>query len=140
MFEEVLAPLLGGALIGIAATMLMLFYGRVFGVSGIISGMLQPQKSDFGWRVAIVLGFLTGGLLLAIVYPQSLRSAVATPAWMAVLAGLLVGFGTQLGSGCTSGHGICGISRLSLRSIAAVVTFIAAGALTVTLTGMNTGG
>lgn len=120
----------GGALIGIAAGMFVLLNGRIAGISGIIGGLLKPARGDSAWRIAFV-----GGLLLA---PPVFALAAALPMpqidagyGTLVLAGLLVGIGTRYGSGCTSGHGVCGLSRLSPRSLVATVTFMAAGFITV---------
>ncbi|BCL75969.1 hypothetical protein JHS3_17050 [Jeongeupia sp. HS-3] len=124
------SALIGGALIGVAASVLILANGRVAGISGIVAGVMRPQRGETAWRVAFV-----AGLLLA---PWLYRSVTALPrlqfdaGWgTLVVAGLLVGFGTRLGSGCTSGHGVCGLSRLSLRSLAATLAFMAAGFATV---------
>src|SRR5690606_8147242 len=132
--ETVFTPLastIGGVLIGVSAGVLLLFAGRIAGISGILGGVFLG-KGDRAWRLAFLLGRLVGGFA---VFAMARRPFSATPASKAglVVAGLLVGVGTQLGSGCTSGHGICGLPRLSLRSLAAVVTFIATGALTVLL-------
>ena len=120
----------GGALIGIAAAMFALLNGRVAGISGVVGGLLKPVKGDVGWRVAFVLGFLSAPLLYLLVAevprPQIDAGYVAL-----VVAGLLVGVGTRYGSGCTSGHGVCGLSRLSPRSLAATTAFMGAGFATV---------
>jgi uncharacterized membrane protein YedE/YeeE len=124
------ASLAGGILIGVAAAILILFNGRILGISGILGGLLRPQSGEFGWRLCFLLGLLLAPLLLSVVtrlQPPRIDSSYLVLA----LAGLLVGFGTRLGSGCTSGHGICGISRLSPRSLAATVLFMLAGFATV---------
>lgn len=132
--------LLGGILIGLATSVLLLFNGRIAGISGIVSGLLIPTKGETAWRALFVAGLLLGGLLLLVVYPESLSAgAVRSPPSIAA-AGLLVGFGTRLGSGCTSGHGVCGLSRLSVRSLVATVTFIVAGMVTVGVTHLVGGG
>jgi uncharacterized protein len=124
------ASLAGGAVIGLAAAVLVLFNGRIAGISGVLGGLLRPLRGDIGWRLAFV-----GGLIAApVVY--ALFAAVPAPhfpaSWGAVvLAGILVGVGTRYGSGCTSGHGVCGLSRLSPRSLVATLTFMAAGFATV---------
>lgn len=131
--ETVFTPLastLGGVLIGLAAGLLLLVAGRIAGVSGILGGVFLGE-GDRGWRVAFLVGLLVGGAALLVLAPQSFSASPATSKAVLVAAGLLVGVGTQLGSGCTSGHGICGLPRLSLRSLVAVVTFIASGAVTV---------
>jgi hypothetical protein len=124
------ASLAGGILIGLAIALLLLASGRIAGVSGIVSGMLRPQRGNILWRVAFVIGL--------IVAPACYRLFAALPesridaGWpMLILAGLLVGFGTRLGSGCTSGHGVCGLARLSPRSILATLTFMSFGFATV---------
>ena len=132
-FEAYILPLFGGVLIGLSASFLLLLKGRIFGVSGILAGVLIPKKSDTSWRVAALGGLVAAGALLLVFRPEALALADHGPAWRYIAAGLLVGFGTQLGSGCTSGHGVCGISRLSPRSIVATLTFIAAGMVTVAL-------
>ena len=129
---RILLPLLGGGLIGLAASVLLLTTGRVFGVSGILAGAVLPNTLDRPWRVAAVAGLISAGILLRFVYPEVLVNAANGSLGRYVIAGLLVGYGTQLGSGCTSGHGVCGLSRLSWRSIVATLVFIAAGILTVT--------
>ena len=126
-----LASLIGGMLIGLSATLLLLFNGKIAGISGIIAGTLSPAKNDTLWRIVFVAGLLVGGFLLRLLSPQTFVIGI-TRSWSAlVVAGLLVGFGTRLGNGCTSGHGVCGLSRFSQRSLIATVTFIATGALTV---------
>ena len=120
------ASLAGGLLVGVAAAMLILFNGRIAGISGIVGGLLRPVRGDVGWRVAFVAGLVTAPLAwLAVAEAPRLHVAAGVPALVA--AGVLVGVGTRLGSGCTSGHGVCGISRGSLRSLAATATFMAAG-------------
>ena len=126
-----LASTFGGMLIGLAAGLLLLSLGRIAGVSGIFGGILVPKAGDLWWRVSFVLGLVAGGVLMESLRPEWF-GAKATPGLVTVgVAGLFVGFGTRMGNGCTSGHGVCGLSRLSVRSLVATVTFIAAGALTV---------
>lgn len=127
---SLLPPLLGGALLGLGAAMLMLFHGRIAGISGIFGGLLAPQAGEVGWRASFVGGLLAGGLALSLLLPGALDMTIDRSAGAIVLAGLLVGFGTRLGSGCTSGHGVCGVSRLSRRSLVATGTFMAAGVAT----------
>ena len=124
------SALIGGALIGLAAVLLALFNGRIAGISGIVGALLPPQRQGGAWRWAFVLGMLAATLLYQLFAPVP---ASASPAsWpVLVIAGLLVGFGTRLGSGCTSGHGVCGLSRLSLRSLVATLCFMATGFATV---------
>lgn len=122
-------PLIGGVLIGMAAAWLMLTTGRIAGISGILGGALDRPKGDMGWRLAFVFGLIVGGVGIVAANPALIYDGLGTSLPWVVLAGLLVGFGTRLGSGCTSGHGVCGISRFSKRSIIATMTFIAFGAL-----------
>jgi uncharacterized membrane protein YedE/YeeE len=126
-----LYPLVGGVLIGLAASLLLLLQGRIFGVTGIISGALFSGPVDRKWRLAIILGLMSGSALVYLVNPNLFNYNFDSSYLMMAIAGLLVGFGTQLGSGCTSGHGICGLPRLSMRSIVAVGTFMFTGIVTV---------
>jgi len=121
----------GGLLIGIAAALLALLQGRIAGISGIVGGLLAPRAAgDTGWRLAFVGGLLLAPLLYRLVAEWQVPAVDA--GWgTLVVAGLLVGFGTRLGSGCTSGHGVCGLSRLSPRSFAATLVFMGAGFATV---------
>lgn len=126
---QVLPALAGGVLIGIATLVLALGAGRVAGISGILGALLDGQPGDRAWRVAFLVGLPLGALA---VVAASLASPprIESGAWSLAAAGLLVGFGTRLGSGCTSGHGVCGMARGSKRSIAATLTFMSTGALT----------
>jgi len=123
--------LIGGMLIGLSASALLLFDGKIAGISGIVAGLLSPAKNDALWRAVFVAGLLVGGLLLRLLSPQTFEIGIVRSWGALALAGLLVGFGTRLGNGCTSGHGVCGISRFSRRSLVATVTFIATGAAAV---------
>ncbi len=125
-----LPSLIGGILIGVSATAMLALLGRVAGISGIVGGLLAADKSEAAWRGAFVAGLLVGGALTAAVHPEAFAMTLdrSTPAL--AVAGLLVGFGSRLGSGCTSGHGVCGMARGSRRSIAATVTFMTTGILT----------
>jgi uncharacterized membrane protein YedE/YeeE len=123
--------LLGGALIGTAAALLLLANGRVAGISGILAGALAPARGDFAWRVAFLLGLPLGASLVTLAAGDPHGFAITARLPLLVAGGLIVGFGTALGNGCTSGHGVCGISRGSRRSIAATGVFMATGALTV---------
>lgn len=122
------AAIAGGALIGVASGALMLANGRIAGVSGIAAGLLAPVRGDTAWRAAFVAGLMVAGALFVPV-----TTAGLTPLWLIGAAGLLVGLGTRLAHGCTSGHGVCGLARLSPRSLAAVATFLATGMLVVYL-------
>jgi hypothetical protein len=126
--------LIGGMLIGVAAALLLLLNGRISGISGIVGGLLSPKSSDAGWRVVFIAGLLLGafGYMLATGGALPVRMQASLP--VLVVAGLLVGFGTRFGSGCTSGHGLCGIGRLSKRSIVASVVFFGVAMVTVFLT------
>ncbi|MFO0760630.1 MAG: YeeE/YedE family protein [Byssovorax sp.] len=126
-----LPALLGGALIGLSTSALLLFNGRIAGISGIFGGLLAPKKGEVGWRIAFLAGLLAMGSILAVVYPAAFPTQALRPLGVVAVAGLLVGFGTRLGNGCTSGHGVCGISRMSARSIVATISFMAAGAVSV---------
>jgi uncharacterized membrane protein YedE/YeeE len=129
-----LLALAGGVLIGLSATMLLWLNGRIAGISGILGGVLLPVRQDVAWRVAFLLGLLAaGGAYLAFV-PGAFAPRQEFPKVALVVAGLLVGFGTRMGNGCTSGHGVCGLGRLSMRSLGAVVVFMATAVLTTFLT------
>ena len=120
------AALAGGILLGLASAIFILVNGRVLGISGIVGGLLRPKTGDAGWRISFVLGMLAAPLLYMLVagpVPATIDAGWGT----VVLAGLLVGVGTRYGSGCTSGHGVCGLSRLSPRSLAATLSFMGAG-------------
>lgn len=126
-----LPALAGGLLIGAAASLMLLLKGRVAGISGIVGGLLQPTHGDSSWRVMFLVGLMSAPIL-TMLYTGHLPVVTATVSDRAlVIAGLLVGFGARLGNGCTSGHGVCGLARRSKRSLAATLTFIATGALTV---------
>lgn len=130
------SSLLGGALIGLAASVLLLVHGRVAGIAGILGETLRGDgtRGEGVFRAAFLGGLVAAGIALRLVYPGAFAaagSASASSLGLVAIAGVLVGYGTRLGSGCTSGHGVCGISRLSKRSIAATLTFMAAGAVTV---------
>ena len=122
-----ISSLLGGMILGIAAALYVLLHGRILGISGIVSGLLHPKATDTAWRLSLVLGLISAPFLAALflgIFPI----VEIDSSWLAiVIAGLLVGFGSQYGSGCTSGHGICGLSRLSPRSLIATLAFMSAG-------------
>lgn len=132
----IVPALAGGALIGLSASLLLMFTGRIAGISGIVGGLMSSaptttdptaRKHDISWRLAFVIGLLAGGVGLFFVRPQSFDGATTVSPLLVALAGAFVGVGTTLGNGCTSGHGVCGISRLSKRSIAATGVFMATG-------------
>ena len=126
------AALAGGILLGLASALFVLLNGRILGISGIVGGLLRPRAGDMGWRLAFLLGMLVApGLYWLVVGPTQPRIDAT---WeMVVMAGLLVGVGTRYGSGCTSGHGVCGLSRMSPRSLVATLAFMGAGFVTVFL-------
>ena len=128
-----LAPAAGGALVGASAVLLMLVLGRVAGVSGIVGGALFGLPTERSWRMAFIGGALAAGLCLRVAAPQ-VYAAPAAGTVTLIIGGLLVGFGTRLGGGCTSGHGVCGLGRRSPRSLAATLTFIGVAAAVVYVT------
>ena len=125
--------LVGGLLLGLASALFILLNGRILGISGILGGLLAPRMGDIGWRIAFLLGMGAAPMVFAAVMPADLLSEVRIEASgpAIAVAGLLVGVGTSYGSGCTSGHGVCGLSRLSPRSLVATLCFMAAGFATV---------
>jgi len=126
------ASLSGGILLGLASAMFILINGRILGISGIVGGLFQPRSGDVGWRLSFIAGLLVAPLLYALVF--GLGTPRIDAGWTTlIIAGLLVGAGTRYGSGCTSGHGVCGLSRLSPRSLVATLAFMAAGFVTVYL-------
>lgn len=124
--------LIGGALLGFAAVCLMMFNGRIAGISGILNGVFSAQPSDRLWRVLFIAGLVLGGAGYQFATQTPLITRESFPVIQLVIAGLLVGFGTRIGSGCTSGHGVCGIARLSRRSIYSTLVFLGTGALVAT--------
>ncbi len=126
-----LSSLAGGALIGLSASALLLFNGRLAGISGILAGLVVPRPGEVAWRAWFVAGLVVAGLAAALVAPGALGEAPPVSHLGVVAAGLLVGFGTRLGSGCTSGHGVCGLGLFSKRSLFATLTFMATGAASV---------
>lgn len=118
----------GGLLLGLASALFILVNGRILGISGIVGGLLTPLKGDMGWRIAFLLGMAAAPFVASFVFPQALSvPRIDAGLTTLVAAGLLVGFGTRLGSGCTSGHGVCGLSRLSPRSLVSTLTFMGLG-------------
>lgn len=129
-----LPSLIGGLLIGLSVSLLFLGSGRVAGISGVLGGLLGSAPGERSWRALFLAGLLAGGLAMRFLAPASFFGVAMSghrSVLLLVAGGLLVGFGTRLGGGCTSGHGVCGLSRLSTRSLAATLTFMATGALTV---------
>lgn len=133
MNMDFLNALLGGVLIGVAVTLMLWLNGRVTGISGIIAELLSTSGRRDAWRSAFLFGLLCGGFLLRLLNPGFFENTTDRGIGTILLAGLLVGFGTSMGSGCTSGHGVCGVSRLSMRSIVATMTFMAFGVASVWL-------
>ena len=132
-------PLLGGLLIGASATAMLLFLGRITGISGIVWGAVSGQAEN-SWRWLFIAGLVLGPLLYHTLSATPYPAASPLQWWHAVIGGLLVGFGVKLGAGCTSGHGVCGIGRLSSRSLIATMTFMATGIVTVYITRHLLGG
>jgi uncharacterized membrane protein YedE/YeeE len=130
-----LSALIGGALIGLAAALLWWTLGRIAGVSSILGNVVAEPGADSAWRIAFLAGLLVAGLGTVLLVPEAVHFDLKAGAGQLLIAGLLVGFGTQMGGGCTSGHGVCGIGRLSLRSIVATLCFMSGGILTVLIVG-----
>jgi uncharacterized membrane protein YedE/YeeE len=122
---------LGGILLGLAAALYVILHGRILGISGIVSGLLSPKEGDVHWRLSLVLGLLSAPLLVSFFFGLYTTTVIDADWITLIVAGMLVGFGANYGSGCTSGHGVCGLSRLSPRSLVATVSFMSAGFLTV---------
>jgi uncharacterized membrane protein YedE/YeeE len=131
-YLTVLSALGGGALIGLAAAILLFFNNRTAGISGIVAGILPPWQQDTGWRLSFLAGLVFSASLWRLL-GGSVHSQIDTPLNVLAFAGLLVGYGTRLGGGCTSGHGICGNARLSVRSIVATLLFMTTAGMTVFL-------
>ena len=130
-YQPALNAAVGGGLIGFGAALMLLYNGKIAGISGITKGLLSVRRGDWAWRVAFVAGLLAGGAAFYVAKPSVFQIATDRSLPVLVLAGLCVGLGTVMSNGCTSGHGVCGVGRLSRRSIAATLTFIAAGMVTV---------
>jgi uncharacterized membrane protein YedE/YeeE len=121
----------GGILLGLSAALYVILHGRILGISGIVSGLLSPKEGDIHWRLSLVLGLLSAPFLGSLIFDLHTTSVIDAD-WIAIIiAGVLVGFGANYGSGCTSGHGVCGLSRLSPRSLVATISFMSAGFLMV---------
>lgn len=141
--ETTFAPLpalSGGILIGLSAVLLLATTGRIAGISGIVGGLMKPADGDIGWRVAFIVGLLAGPLAFAALTGQTPTVTVTSSADVLLVAGVLVGYGARLGGGCTSGHGVCGLARLSPRSLAATGVFLATAMFTVFATRHLIGG
>ncbi|ACH65697.1 YeeE/YedE [Aliivibrio fischeri MJ11] len=123
--------LFGGMLLGVSATLLLLLNGKIAGISGVLTGLMTPKKKDYAWRWLFVLGMISGGFAGVYFLGAYVPIEYTTSTPMLIIAGLLVGIGTRLGNGCTSGHGICGIGRLSVRSIVATCVFMLVAGITV---------
>ncbi len=134
-----LSGLFGGTLIGLAAVLLMLTTGRIAGVSGIAGGMLS-SGSDKTWRIAFIAGLIVAGLIVPLLGGHAVARPAAPSLVLFAVAGLLVGFGSRMGNGCTSGHGVCGFARLSARSIVATLVFMAVAVATVAIVRHGLGG
>lgn len=128
--SDMWSALAGGALIGLAAMLLLWFNGRVAGISGMLNGAVEESGHERHWRLVFLVGLVAGALIYARINPGDFAIRQDFPLWALAVAGVLVGYGTRLGSGCTSGHGVCGISRLSMRSVYATATFMGSGFVT----------
>jgi uncharacterized membrane protein YedE/YeeE len=140
MMNDILMATTGGAMIGLAASILLLVSGRVAGISGIVGGLLQRPGTDTRWQAIFVAGLLAGGMVLVALWPSTIVAPTTRSLWAVGLAGLLVGVGVRMGRGCTSGHGVCGLSRLSKRSLVATMSFMATGFATATIIQLFFGG
>ena len=125
-----MSALLGGVLIGMAATLLLWLTGRIAGISGMLGGVLLPKRGEIAWRLAFLIGLVGAGAAWLWSVPGAYAPRQGFPPLLLVVAGVLVGIGTRMGNGCTSGHGVCGLGRLSLRSLAAVLTFMLTAVIT----------
>lgn len=121
----------GGILLGAAAALYVVLHGRILGISGIVSGLLSPKEGDIDWRLSLILGLLSAPFLASIFFDIHTITVIDADWFALILAGVLVGFGANYGSGCTSGHGVCGLSRLSPRSLVSTLSFMSAGFLIV---------
>ena len=126
-----ISALIGGSLIGLSSVLLLWLNGRIAGVSGIFHGLFPPQKNDFSWRVLFLIGLIVGSFIYYLLPEIHFTPRTHYPIYLLIISGILVGIGTKISGGCTSGHGVCGIARLSLRSIVATIVFFIFGLLTV---------
>ena len=132
--ETILPPIIGGSIIGLAAVLMMWFNGRILGVSGFAGGLIAPRSDDRLGRLAFIVGVVATGAVVAAILPNANPGALTNNTTLLIAAGLAVGFGTRLGSGCTSGHGVCGMARMSGRSLTATVIFMLVAIATVYIT------
>jgi uncharacterized protein len=129
------SALVGGALIAASLALMLLFTGRIAGLSGIFAGFLRGPAPDWAWRAYFIAGMFAVGIVFALAAPATYDAGARVPLWLVAISGVLVGVGTRSSNGCTSGHGLCGMSRLSKRSIVATLTFMATGVATATAIG-----
>ena len=139
MKSDFVMALIGGAMIGLAASLLLLLRGRVAGISGVVGQLVGPGTTDRGWRLSFLVGLLLGGAVIVSLSPSMIDAPNGRSLTQLIAAGLLVGYGTRLGNGCTSGHGVCGLSRRSRRSLAATAVIMLTGFVTATLIGLTLG-
>jgi uncharacterized membrane protein YedE/YeeE len=130
-----LSAALGGALIGISCALLLVLFGKVAGISGLVKSLFTPLKSDNVWKVCFITGLLIAGVATSLIAPELLEGDLNIPSWLIIAAGLLVGVGTSLANGCTSGHGVCGMSRFSTRSWVSTCVFMLVAVITANLVG-----
>ena len=128
--------LLGGALIATSLAIMLIMTGRIAGLSGIFAGFIAGRRGDWAWRAWFITGMVIVGVAFAIARPSTFDHAARVPLWLVAISGALVGIGTRASNGCTSGHGLCGMSRLSKRSVVATIVFFACGVATATISGM----
>ena len=130
--QSIVNAIIGGALIGLSASLLLVINGHVAGISGIMATFLRPAGRELRWRSAFMAGLLAGGIALVMMRPEVIQVAQGRSLYELIGAGVVVGFGVRMGNGCTSGHGVCGISRFSKRSLVATLSFLATGFITAT--------
>jgi uncharacterized protein len=132
LYTQFSSAIIGGALIGLAAGLILLLHGRVAGVSGMVGSIFEKRTDESAWRIAFLVGLILGGIILA-QFDSGSVPQVSLPLWMMIAAGFVVGFGARLGGGCTSGHGLCGSTLLNQKSLIATLVFMSSGALVVYL-------
>ena len=130
-----LSAALGGALIGISCALLLVLFGKVAGISGLVKSLFTPLKPDNEWKVCFITGLLIAGVATSLIAPELLEGELSLPPWLIIIAGLLVGVGTSFANGCTSGHGVCGMSRFSTRSWVSTCVFMLVAVITANLVG-----